>query len=645
MSGATPPTNRLAHALDELTRAAARAGLDPVAARAEGLSMSAAVLESGGPSAAPGGWAAAVGRTVTEFFDNAPRGRRYASGATPLLAGLVGQGSAGAKAYASALAEVAVAACTVEGAPVTGVGKATVSGQAQLAAAGVSAGPAGLPSPAPTAPPSQTQRPIASDASSGATPPGGTAHFPGRDPFDLSDLPNPGAIPGLDKAQLDGRSVLGQLSALQEATRDVLRRTWPGQFGGQPTSGPGVPGRNDVPGLGAPDVPLTTSPDGAMAPNAQVTNGPRVPGRNDVPGLGVPDVPLTTSPDGAMAPNAQVTNGPQPAAAEPAAPEKSLDELMAELDELIGLAAVKKEIHRQVALLKIEAKREEAGLKSAALTRHLVFVGNPGTGKTTVARLVGGIYRALGLLAKGQLVEVDRSELVAGYLGQTAQKTVEITRSALGGVLFIDEAYTLKGDQYAQEAVDTIVKEMEDHRDDLVVIVAGYPAPMAEFIEQNPGLASRFRTTITFEDYTDDEITAILLSLAAKNDYDIDLEAQARFREILAATPRGQGFGNGRFARNTLEEAIGRHAWRLRDEADPSLEQLRTIERIDLEDRPDGELPPVASQTNEDEYGGAEPHDSGADPDGDDGADPDGDNGASIGPDDGVPSAADEGRS
>jgi SpoVK/Ycf46/Vps4 family AAA+-type ATPase len=274
---------------------------------------------------------------------------------------------------------------------------------------------------------------------------------------------------------------------------------------------------------------------------------------------------------------------------------------MAELDELIGLAAVKKEIHRQVALLKIEAKREKAGLKSAALTRHLVFVGNPGTGKTTVARLVGGIYRALGLLAKGQLVEVDRSELVAGYLGQTAQKTVEIVKSALGGVLFIDEAYTLKGDQYAQEAVDTIVKEMEDHRDDLVVIVAGYPEPMAEFIEQNPGLASRFRTTITFEDYTDDEITDILKSLAAKNDYDLATEAVTRFREILAATPRGDGFGNGRFARNTLEEAIGRHAWRLRDEEDPSLEQLRTIARIDLEDRPDGELPPIAPLPSEDD--------------------------------------------
>ena len=196
------------------------------------------------------------------------------------------------------------------------------------------------------------------------------------------------------------------------------------------------------------------------------------------------------------------------------APPKSLEELLAELDALVGLEAVKGEIHRQVAVLKIEAKREAAGLKVPTITRHLVFVGNPGTGKTTVARLVAGIYRALGLLTKGQLVEVDRSELVAGYLGQTAMKTADVVKSAVGGVLFIDEAYSLAGDQYGTEAVDTLVKEMEDRRHDLVVIVAGYPAPMAFFIAQNPGLASRFRTTIEFADYTDDELVGIFRVLA-----------------------------------------------------------------------------------------------------------------------------------
>ncbi|ONI71425.1 AAA family ATPase [Kribbella sp. ALI-6-A] len=273
----------------------------------------------------------------------------------------------------------------------------------------------------------------------------------------------------------------------------------------------------------------------------------------------------------------------------PVEPERTVEELLAELDALTGLEKVKREVHRQVAVLRVEKLRTEAGLKSPTITRHLVFVGNPGTGKTTVARLVSGIYKALGLLSKGQLVEVDRSELVAGYLGQTATKTAEVVASAAGGVLFIDEAYSLTSgdqgtDQYGREAVDTLVKEMEDRRDDLVVIVAGYPEPMQTFIAANPGLASRFRTTIGFDDYTDAELTDILTGLAEAADYELTPEALEHFQVILSSTPRGRSFGNGRFARNVLEAAIGRHAWRLRDVTAPTTDQLRQILAVDLTD-------------------------------------------------------------
>jgi hypothetical protein len=261
----------------------------------------------------------------------------------------------------------------------------------------------------------------------------------------------------------------------------------------------------------------------------------------------------------------------------------TVDELLAQLDALVGLSRVKSIVHHKVALLRLDALRRAAGLKLAEVSHHLVFVGNAGTGKTTVARLLGQIYRALGLLREGHLVETDRSGLVAGYEGQSALKATEVIKSALGGLLFIDEAYALALDQFGAEVIATLLKAMEDHRADLVVVVAGYPDEMGGFLASNPGLSSRFPTTVEFEDYSDDELTEIFVGMCRGNDYEPDEDCLARVRLHLAGTPRGRGFGNGRWVRNLYESAVDHQAWRMRALTAPTVEQLRALTVSDVE--------------------------------------------------------------
>lgn len=254
------------------------------------------------------------------------------------------------------------------------------------------------------------------------------------------------------------------------------------------------------------------------------------------------------------------------------AKEESLEELMQELDSLIGLDGVKREVHSLINLIKIRSLRRKHGLNVMEMSFHMVFTGNPGTGKTTVARLVARIYKQLGFLSKGQLVETDRSGLVAGYVGQTAGKVTDVVNSALGGILFIDEAYALarKGmdNDFGREAIDTLVKLMEDHREDLVVIVAGYTDEMHDFLTSNPGLISRFNKYIDFKDYTDDELMAILEMNARRQGYALAEEAQSAVRDMLSGMTLGDrmDFGNARGMRNLLERLVQAQANRLAEE-------------------------------------------------------------------------------
>lgn len=247
--------------------------------------------------------------------------------------------------------------------------------------------------------------------------------------------------------------------------------------------------------------------------------------------------------------------------------EKSLDELLSSLNELTGLDNVKKEINNLVNLIKINKMREEQGMKPSNVSKHMVFSGNPGTGKTTIARIIAQIYKSLGVLSEGQLVEVDRSGLVAGYVGQTAILTKKMCDKAKGGVLFIDEAYTLSknssDNDFGKEAIDTLLKEMEDNRDDLVVIVAGYTDLMNDFLESNPGLKSRFNKFIAFNDYTPEELMKILQNMCEKQDFKLDAGAKKYVLTQFELFAKSPDFANARTVRNFFEYAITKQATRL----------------------------------------------------------------------------------
>jgi DNA polymerase III delta prime subunit len=295
--------------------------------------------------------------------------------------------------------------------------------------------------------------------------------------------------------------------------------------------------------------------------------------------------------DGTQGKGAVAYNGgPQAVTDAAEAPPEPEEDPMEQLDRLIGLNAIKHDVREMADFAKLAMIRKEKGLKAVPVSMHLVFTGNPGTGKTTVARILAKIYKNIGVLSKGQLVEVDRSGLVAGYVGQTALKTQDVIKSALGGVLFIDEAYALsqKDDNFGQEAIDTILKAMEDHRDDFIVIVAGYTKPMEKFINSNPGLKSRFNKYIEFPDYTIEELEKIFYMNCDKYDYKVSEDAKGAIKAMILTRKLNNpvNFANARDVRNMFEDIITNQARRVVKMKDPKPEDICMICLEDLTEDP-----------------------------------------------------------
>lgn len=255
---------------------------------------------------------------------------------------------------------------------------------------------------------------------------------------------------------------------------------------------------------------------------------------------------------------------------------KTGQELIDDLEKMVGLAPVKREINGIIARLNVEAARRKQNLKDTSVSQHMVFTGPPGVGKTEIARVLGGIFRELGVLRSGHLIETDRAGLVAGYVGQTAARTLKTCEEALDGVLFIDEAYSLAGEgsDFGREAIDTLLKFMEDHRDRLVVIVAGYPGPMMRFIGSNPGLSSRFTRTVEFPSYSPPELIEILRRMADGQSYNLPVDADTVLRPWIQSRQNSDDWGNAREMRTVLEKARGAHGLRLADTPGGNLQDL-----------------------------------------------------------------------